>query len=176
MNTNKKKRTVEEENGTSNQAVANDEIINDSSAGDLMFSILHLLESAKTRVCDAVLVDGLQLKPSSVVILHRDTEDRLLCGEIVMLLVYNISVYAVCNVKETLSAHDVGLLEISDAECDELKFHSFLCYYIKLFTSLFWFRNSIASFLSAHSVLVQEFNCIILTCTVICLNSLGTFV
>jgi len=82
-------------------------------------SFPHPLESAKTRVCDAVLVDGLQFRPSSVVFLHRDTEDKLLCGEIVMLLVYNnISVYAVCNVKETLFAHDVGLLEISDAECD----------------------------------------------------------
>lgn len=38
----------------------------------------HLLESAKTHVCDTVLVDGLQFKQSSVVFMHRDNEDKLL--------------------------------------------------------------------------------------------------
>jgi len=79
----------------------------------------HWLESGKTRMCDALFVDGMQCKTSSFVFMHRDDKDRLFCGEIVMLLVYdNFSVYAICNVKETSFAHDVGLLEVLDAECD----------------------------------------------------------
>lgn len=36
-----------------------------------------------------------------------------------MLLVYNnYSVYAACNIQETLFAHDVGLLQTVNAECD----------------------------------------------------------
>ena len=70
-------------------------------------------------MCDALFVDGMQCKTSSFVFMHRDDKDRLFCGEIVMLLVYdNSSAYAVCNVKETLFAHDVGLLEVLDVECN----------------------------------------------------------
>jgi hypothetical protein len=76
----------------------------------------QLKDSNATRACESARINGLQYKRSSFVITDYDDEGNVQCGEIIMLLAYNgdDDIFILCNVRSTVHANDVGLLQVSD--------------------------------------------------------------